>query len=199
MSVTVDHEPLAAEAMGFRTIGHVLSHLQGDNRLVINLLIDGEEPDLSRIGTIRRSPLTGHTLYIETTDPRQMALDVLVEVEAQLGEADRLKSDAVDLLQRNSPFKAMERLSGCFSTWHTAQDAVVKVAQLLRLDLNGIRVDGRPLRQLMTDFSTQLRQIKSALEDRDFVTLGDILMYEATETTGEWRAALRAVRGAVEV
>jgi len=198
MSVTIDHEPLAAEELGFRTVGQVLAHLQRDNRLVTNLLVDGEEPDLDRIGILRQSPLTGHTLFIETADPRQMALAVLDEVGQQLREADRLKHDAVDLLQRDRAFNAMEKLSGWFGAWQMGQESILKISQLLRIDLDLVHVDGRPLRELLDDFTDQLRQIKSALEDRDFVTLSDTLTYEATQTSTQWRAALAAVREVVE-
>ena len=198
MSVTVDQEPLAAEEMGLTTIGQVLAHLRRDNRLVTNLLIDGCEPDLNRIGTVRQAPLIGHTVYIETADPGQMALDVLSEVESQLREADRLKSDAVELLQKNQPVKAMEKLSGCFTTWHNAQESVLKVSQLMDIDLESVRVGGQTLQALLDVFATQLRQIKSSLEQRDFVTLSDILTYEATETSAQWRLALAAVRDAIK-
>ena len=197
MSVTVDHEPLAAEALGLTTVGEVLSHLRRDNRLITNLLIDGREPDLNRIGTVRQAPLTGHTVFIETAEPREMAIEVIEAVETQLKEADRLKSDAVELLQRNQPVKAMEKLSGCFTTWQTAQESIRKVGQLLKIDLDVVRVAGRSLSSLMQDFATQLRQIKTSLEQRDFVTLSDILTYEATETSTQWRAALVAVRDAI--
>src|ERR1700722_14470369 len=46
MSVTVDQELLAAEELGLATVGQVLAHLQSDDRLVVNLLIDGQQPDL---------------------------------------------------------------------------------------------------------------------------------------------------------
>src|SRR5438105_540758 len=143
MSVTVDHSPLAAEELGLRTVGQVLSHVSRDNRLVVNLLIDGVEPDLGRLGQVKQSPLSGHSIFIETAEPRQIALDVLREVEEQLGEADRLKNDAVDLLSRNNATKAMEKLSGCFSTWYHAQESVLKTAQLLRIDLERVRINDR--------------------------------------------------------
>src|SRR5690242_14991850 len=117
MSVTVDHELFAAEEMGLRTVGELLTHVQRENRLVVNLLIDGEEPDLSHMRNLRRQSLDGHTFYIETAEPRQMAIDVLDEVAQQLREADQLKDAAVDALQRNAVEKAMQKLSGCFSTW----------------------------------------------------------------------------------
>ena len=195
MSVMVDHERLEVEALGLQTVGQVLSHLQKDNRLVVNLLIDGREPDLDHLPQVRQSSVTGHTLFIETAEPREMALEVIAEVESQLREADRLKGEAVELLQKSGgAVKAMEKLSGCFSTWHNAQESVVKVGRLLRLDLDALRVGDRSLSQLIGGFSGQLRQIRQALEARDFVTLGDVLSYEMTETSTQWQAALRAVR-----
>lgn len=194
MSVTVDHEQLEIEDLGFRTVGQVLTHVQRPNRLVINLLIDGEEPDLDMIGSVKRSPLAGHTIFIETAEPKQIALDALDEVEQQLSEADRLKSDAVELLQIGSVEKAMQKLSGCFSTWQNAQQSVVKTAQLLRIDLDSMRVDGSTLSEMVDEFATQLRQIKVTLESRDFVALSDILTYETTQTNERWRQALNALR-----
>ena len=199
MSVTVDHERLEVERLGLRTVGQVLSHLQRDNRLVVNLLIDGREPDLDRLCAVKQEPVADHTVFIETAEPREMALEVLAEVENQLKEADRLKGEAVDLLQRaGAASQAMGKLSGCFSTWNAAQDSVVKTAQLLRLDLADVRVDGRTLAEFLADFTGQLREIKNALEARHFVTLGDVLAYEMTETTAHWRTALGAVRDLVE-
>ena len=88
----------------------------------------------------------------------------------------------------------MEKLSGCFSTWQHAQESVLKTAQLLRLDLAAVQSDGRPLTEMVREFAEQLRQIKSALENRDFVLLNDILIYEAVETTARWRGAVGALR-----
>ena len=197
MSVTVDHEPLAAEKLGFQTIGQVLLHVRRGNRLITSLLIDGQAPDLDHIHDVRHARLSGHTVYIETAEPRQMALEVLTEVEQQLAQTDRLKDEAVDQLRRNQPGKAMEKLSGCFGIWQSAQESVVKVSQLLRLDLEAVRVRGWPLTRLLQKFAEQLRQIKTALEHRDFVTLSDILTYEATETSKEWHEALGAVRDVI--
>jgi hypothetical protein len=197
MSVTIDHETLLTDDLGYKTIGHVLSHVHTRNRLVINLLIDGEEPDLDRMGDVKRSPLNGHTLFIETAEPRQMALEVLREVEQQLDEADRLKSEAVDLLQRNAAVRAMERLSGCFSTWHHAQESLLKTAQLMRIDLGVVRVGVRSLADVVGQFIGQLREVKRAMEDRDFVALADVLTYEMTQTSRQWREAIGAMRGVI--
>ncbi len=198
MSVTVDQEPLAAEALGLRTVGQVLAHLQRDNRLVVNLLIDGEQPDLSSITEIRQALVRGKTLYIETAKPSEMALEVLDEVEAQLSNADRFKTEAADFLQQNQVTKAMEKLGLCFTTWQAAQESVLKVGQLLRIDLTELSVDGESMIGVLEEFSGQLRQIKETLVGRDFVSLSDLLLYETTETNKKWEAVLKALREIIE-
>jgi hypothetical protein len=194
MAVTVDHQPLLVDQLGLRTVGQVLSHLARVNRLVVHVLFDGCEPDPARLGTVRRETLEGHELFIETADPRQLASDALSEVGAQLNEADRLRVEAADLLQRGTPFKALEKLSGCFSTWQHAQESVLKTAQLLRLDLDGLLVGETSLNELLAEFTQQLREIKRALEHRDYATLGDVLRYETTRTSEQWKGALEALK-----
>jgi hypothetical protein len=199
MSVTVDRQPLAAQQMGLQTLGQLLAHLQKENRLVVHVLVDGQEPDLSEMGSLRRIPLDGHTLFVETADPRDLAFQALAEVEAQLDEADRLRAQASDLILAGQHQPAMAKLSGCFATWQAAPESVLKTAQILRVDLEQVRVEGKPLADGVRLFAEQLRHIKEALENRDFVQLNDILTYEAPETTAHWRAAIQALRDAVSV
>jgi hypothetical protein len=197
MPVTVDHSPLLAEELGLRTIGQVLAHLQRERRLVVHVLIDGREPDLRHLGDVRKSPLDEHHIFIETADPREMAMDILKQVETQLGEADRIKSEAARLLQTNQNTRAMEKLAGCLTTWHHAQETLLGTAKLLKIDLDKIDVFGRPLTDLVTQFAEQLRQIRSSLENRDFVSLGDVLIYETEQTSVQWRQALESLRSVI--
>src|SRR5690349_14553993 len=110
MSVTVDDQQLPADELGLKTVGQVLTHLKKQNRLIIHVVIDGQEPDLKRIRAIKKIPLAAHTVFIETADPKQMAKQFLDEVEAQLTEADRLKTESTRLLDRNQYAPAMEKL-----------------------------------------------------------------------------------------
>ena len=194
MSVTIDHETCEVETLGLNTVGQVLSHASRNNRLVVNMLIDGRQPDLNLIGEIRQYPVLGKTLFIETADPRGMALDVLNEVSKQMDQADRLSADSVEALRQDKASDAMSRLSGCFTIWHHAQESVLKTAQLLRIDLARILVNGRGLNTIVGEFTEQLKLIKSCLEDRDYVTLCDILTYETSTTSNSWRAALAAMQ-----
>ncbi len=196
MSVTVDQEPLAADVLGFETVGQVLAHVQRDDRMVINLLIDGQQPDLTQMSGVRQSPLRGRIVFIETATPIEMAIDVLEEAESQLVAAEYFKADAAELLQHNRLPEAMEKLGVFFSTWQSAQESVEKTSKLLKLNLESMDVDGRPIAEILADFSDKLRQTTQFLIDQDFVSLTDQLLYETSDTCQRWIAVLNAIRAA---
>jgi len=197
MSVTVDRELLPADRLGLKTVGQVLKHLRDRSRIVVHVLIDGKEPNVDRLGSIRKALVAQHTVSIKTADPRQMASQVLSEIESQLDEVDRLKNESATLLKRNQIAPAIEKLGGCFTTWEHAQEAIQKIAQILGLDLRHIKVGGRALAELIDDCSRQLRQIRIALEGRDFATLSELLVHSMTSQCAQWRDAIRFLRGVI--
>ena len=199
MSVTVDDQPLPADRLGLKTVGQVLRHLrrEGSRRVVVHVLIDGKEPDLHRLKTVKRFPVATHSIFIETADPRQMADQVLYAVEAELSEADRLQSESAALLKRKQIAPAIEKLGGCFTSWQHVQESIVKTAQLLRIDLDCVNVHGKSLSDLLGDFTAHLRRIRAALEERDFPGLMEMLAQQTTGASSQWRAAVASLRGAI--
>lgn len=193
MSVTVDHEPLDIRELNIQTIGQVLAHLQKDHRLVTQVLIDGEEAT----NGFRSMPVDGHSVFIETSDPRELALEVLDETASRIQQSDAMKSEAAELLQKNQPNKAFERLSSCIRAWHDGQEALLKTAELLRVDLTTVTVEEQQFEEVLADFTANLRSIRSALEQRDFVLLSDVLLYETAEMTPKWLAAINALRDTI--
>jgi hypothetical protein len=199
MSITVDHEILPAEKLGFQTIGEVFTYIQRENRLVVQVLIDGEEPQTTHLGEVRRTLLENHIIYIETADPGTLALEVLDDVQRQLGDAETAKEESARLLQKNQSAKALEQLGRTIHIWQHAQESVSKVSELLRIDLAGVKVSERLLKDMLREFSEQLRQIKSALHQRDLVLLSDVLLYETSQTTENWRSVLHAMQQMIQL
>ena len=194
MSVTIDHEPLPVRELGLQTVGQVLAHVARDNRLVVQVLIDGQEPDIDQIGSVRATPIDGRTIFIETANSGELAQNVLDEVVNQLTSAEQSKQAAADLLQQGQTSKALCELGVCIRAWQHAQQSIVKVLELLRVEPADVIVANQPLEQCLANFGIQLRQIKSSLEQRDFVSLGDTLQYETSDTTQSWLSCIDAVR-----
>ena len=197
MPITIDDQKLAPDDFGFTTVGQVLGHLQRNNRLVVNVTLNGEAPDLDRMGELRAQSLDGNELYIETVDPTEMAMSVLDEVEQQLAGTDRARLEAADLLQSDRTVKAMEKLAGCFGIWQHAQQSLLQTARLMGVDLSLLNVEGRPIVEFLQGFSAHLRTIRDALEGRDFVLLGDVLTYEMGDSARLWFVAVQSLRDAI--
>ena len=194
MSVTVDDEPLAAETLGLATVGEVLAHLQSRNRLVVHVLIDGHEPDLGRLDSLRGQLLGGRAVFIETVEPHRIAGEVFDQVESLLVDAEALRLQAVDHLQAGEHADALKKLGTCFTTWNHTQESIEKVARLLRINLDRITLDAGTLQAWLNTFAGQLGEIRNALESRDYSHLGDILAYEANDAGDRWRQAIGAMR-----
>ncbi|MGF1632485.1 MAG: hypothetical protein ACFCVE_01435 [Phycisphaerae bacterium] len=194
MHVVVDSETLATEELGIQTVGQVLAHLRKGNRLVTSVLVDGQTPDLKELASLRARHLNGMTLFVETTEPNTMAHEVLDELERHIEEAEKIKSLAVEMLQRGQQGRALEGLARCFAAWQTTGEAITKVCRLLDLDTTRLPIRGVSLEDALADFARQLRQIRSALESRDFVRLADTLAYETSELSPTWRSAIGEIR-----
>src|SRR4051794_14761978 len=192
MSVTVDEKPLAAESLGLKTVGQVLSHLKKDNRLIVRVLIDGAEPELKRIRVVKKFSVLDHTVHIETADPRQMARQVLAEVEEELAEAQRIPAESTTLLRQNQVAPAVEKLGGVFTTWQHVHESLIRTAELLRISPDVIKVRGRAMTDLLREIRSHLTQVRSAIELRDFSTLTDLLAHKMTQSAEQWRDAIRS-------
>jgi hypothetical protein len=186
MPVTIDQESFPAESMGMTTVEQVITHAQRDRRIVVNVMIDGQSTPVDQISRIRKSLIVNQTLYIETAQPGELALDVLDHLRDLLNKSQPSRQAAIELLDKNQIGPAMEKLSAYFSNWQQAHESVIKVSQLLGLNLEAIAVAEQSIEQILTEFTLQLRQVKQTLSDRDFVTLSDILIYEAPVTLARW-------------
>jgi hypothetical protein len=198
MPVIIDQVSLNADDLGIVTIGQVLSRVWRANRLVVRLVIDGDSPDLRNIEAIRNTPLENRTVFIETADPRQTAIDSLLQADDQLRQADQLKNETADLLRANQWTAALTKFAQCLQCWLETQQVVSGVARLLKIDLEILHAGDQTLARQLAEFAGQLRQIQSALEAGDLVGLTDLLVYETADTSDHWRAAVQAMRVAIK-
>ena len=196
MSVVVDDETLETGVLGLTTVGEVLDHVRRNDRLVVQLLIDGEAPDLTHMSSVQAQSLDDRTLYIETADPREIALAAVKTAREMLESADRMRLEIAELLRNNNWTEAMTKLGECLVAWQQIRQTVGKVAQLRKLKIEDLGV-GKATRDTVANFAEQLRGIKTAVETGDIVSLTDILTYEFEPNTVQWRVILDALAAAI--
>ncbi|MCC6240617.1 MAG: hypothetical protein IT448_10000 [Phycisphaerales bacterium] len=197
MPVSIDNTIINTEQLGLKTLGQVLEYINKQARVAVAILLDGKSPQLSDMDTLRSADTEIHTIQLETADPREMAMDALIDMQKALDQADASKNRAAELLQRNQAKAAMLPLNACLETWQQAQQCITQSAQLVGINLDSVEVGGRNLQSMANHFAGQLREIRRALEDQDYVALGDVLNYELDETGQHWRDAIISLSTAV--
>ena len=56
-----------------------------------------------------------------------------------------------------------------------------------------MQIEGKKADELLSEFAAQLRTVKEALENRDYVQLADILQYELQDVAPRWQCLLDQV------
>lgn len=186
MSITIDDQPLAAGE--FQSVGDVLEHVrrQDRGRLIVKVLLDGVVPAAEQLGEQR---LMDRTLYVETADRRALAADALREAGAILDSADAYRMDAIEQLSAGRVQEAMGPLNQWLLGWQQVKKAIVESAWAV-----GANIEKLGISRQIAELADQLRQIITAVQNKDYVTLGDILNYEAPASMEKWREALGLVK-----
>jgi hypothetical protein len=189
MSIIIDDEPVAESQ--FKCVGDVLEHVRGRDkaRLIVRVLLDGAVPQARELG---QHALGQRTLYVETADRKQLAGGALREAEEILDAADTFRQQAIDELSAGKVQESMPALNQWLASWKQSQTALVESAWAVGVDLETLGIQ-----ELVAELANQLRQIKTALESKDYVTLADILNYEAPASMERWREALGTVAGRI--
>lgn len=193
MAVIIDSESLNTREYGLERLGDVLDHIRASGRMVVQILVDGERPDLNQLATIRRELVTGHTVFLETAQPSEMAREALASLDGSLEDLNDLRLKAISHFEANQSHLAIQSLAAFFTTWHTAQLCVNKVAELAGTPIDAIPAGDQTVGQIVEGFTTILRELRNALKNRDYVMLNDMLRYDLEDAADKWIRVTRAM------
>jgi hypothetical protein len=175
MHIYVDDNPYAVSGLADKTLRQIAMEIRQDlavkKRMLVAVYTDG--------------------LLVPSDELEQvLAREVLRQSRELAAEAAPLCQQAGELLSGGQTARAMELLGNCIGVWNQVQESLIKSAGLVGLDLANLQVEGKRVNDLMDEFAGQLRQVKDALENRDYVQLSDILQYELPDVAPRWQALL---------
>jgi hypothetical protein len=199
MDIYLDHEPFETDQT---TLAGVLDaaqqHLAGGDRLVVEVRLDGDPLSEEDIIDRRDEAIDVEELQLITADPIDLAMQTLVEVREALVASREDHEQAARLLQQDQAGEGMEHVKRALNTWQQAQAAVVKTAQLARLELDGLTVNERPAGKVVDELRERLEAVRNALVSNDWVGLADAFEYELTESIDTWSEMLDELGGELE-
>lgn len=197
MHIYVDDQPYAVSDMAGKTLrdvaGEIRDTLLPNKRILIAIYLNSSKqpvPPGQIEQTLDSAVSQFERIDFQSAEPRTLAREVLTQSRMLIAETTPICREAGELLAGGQTARAMEMLGNCFVVWSQVQDSMIKSVQLLGLDLTKVTVKDQPADIVIEEFADELRQIKEALENRDYVQLSDILQYELQEVSPRWQALL---------
>jgi hypothetical protein len=194
MPIHLDEQPADLEGT---TLGEALEaaqqRLAEAGRIVVEVSVDGQTLDGETIERRADEAVEEKDIQLTSAAPGEVASEALSAVRTQLGEARVLQAEAADLLQRDQPGEALNKVSAAIEAWLATQQVVVQSASMLGIDLDQFEVEGQELTDSVNDLASQLKELRELIQLGDMIGLADTLAYEWPGITDRWDAVLGAL------
>ena len=159
-------------------------------RLIVEVSVDGSQWTEQQLTSPEAQVAIADVVCLTSAEPAEMVGDTFADAAEALADADELQQDAAELLQAGQHRVSMDKLQEAISIWLSVQEAIVKSAQLIGLNLDDVVVNDTPLTASISRLNERLQTIRSALRENDLIGLADTLLYEFPEVVQEWREIL---------
>lgn len=193
MQVLIDDNPCEVPATTISQAIHAAAALaEQSGRLITDVHVDGVHLSEQQIAELDQEA-TADLVSLVSADPSQLVGGVFGEAAEALQDADELQREAAELLQSGEHTVAMDRLGDAVSIWLAVQQAIVKGAQLLGINLDEVIVNDIAVPAAIVTLNEQLQIVRSALVNADSIELADVLLYEFPRIVEQWRQILAAL------
>lgn len=198
MQILFDEVPCNVDA---GTIGEAIASARDlarqRGRLIVDVTVDGSRLTEADLASCRRHDEAAGIIRFTSADPVEIVAHTFEDAEDALAEADELQQKAAELLHSDEHTVAMDTLGEAVSIWLSVQEAIVKGAQAIGLDLDTVHVGGESFQDMIRRLNECLKTVRRGVQDRDEVTLADTLLYEFPQIVEQWRGLLRDLRARI--
>jgi hypothetical protein len=191
MQVLLDDHPCDLDP---RTVGEAIGAAAGlarrAGRIVIDVFVDDVHWTDDELSSADRLDGEARVVRMISAEPRRLVADAFADGAEALGDADRLQQEAARLVQSDRQAVALDHLGEALAIWLSVQSTILKGARVVDLDLDSVRVKGRPMTESIAALNDRLVALRNAIDDRDVISLADTLLYEMPGIASEWRLIL---------
>lgn len=204
MEILVNDQPYQAAGPVDQTVQDLANEVCGaatgrDQQLITQLRCDGTEIAPDSLEEILQQPISAfERLELQTTSLRSQLCTALSDAIDIFSRSNQLREKSADYLTQGDQESAMKCLQQLLEVWKQIQQTTILAAQFLEVNVESLQVQGRGVDAILGDIRTQLVSLKTAMEDRDFVLVCDMLRYEFDEPLQQWQAILTHLRNLAE-
>lgn len=201
MIVTLDGRKLdspAATPPDLRALIDQVRSEHSQERLIVSVSLNGElipNESIDRFLTSTLEP--SDQVDLESADTRQLTADALREAAEHVAAAGRRQIEIADQINTGQIAEAMNEFTGFVEVWQIVRDTLLQSCDVLGRDLTLHEHEGMSLLLHLGQVSETLRELRNALDNRDFVLLADLIHYEVPPMCEKWGAILQGLSQAV--
>lgn len=190
MKIYLDDQPASFSGDDLKTIlAQAQQQLAPSGRSIVEVHLDGQPlmgDELNRC--MDQAPsLVGRTLHLVSADPRQLATEVLQQVQQQLDIARDELALAAEAFQQDQSADGIARVGSVIQIWLQVQQAIGYGSAMANLNLDDKTFEDQPVPQHIQQLLEQIRQLRDQLAQRDTLGLADSLAYEWPATLDRWQ------------
>ena len=203
VDVFINGEPGEPKAAGEATLGTVIEGLRErlirqQGLAIVSVTLDGNVLDrAAQVARGSEKASAFRKLEIQTIEPVSFSLKTLQGLQDHLGQLEDLHVQASEMLRAGSFDDASVQLDGCFQGWAVALQAVRDISSLTGISLQGTSIDGETALESLEKLTVQLNAFRKAYDERDIVTIGDLVRYELQPLAGRWRKVMETLAGMI--
>ena len=202
MTILLDSEPVQPELDEHATLADALIWVQNQiadtGKVIVKVELDGTCLNGPAFTQSQSALIGTRRVGISTADQTELARAMIGKLAALIEYLGPQHRQVAALIEQNQTAKAMAQLGQVLSAWQQIQHAFSNLLSMLDLRLENLVVVERPAGDLIADFSRQLGEMQTALQNQDMVLLTDILQYEMDGAIANWTNLLALLLGIVD-
>lgn len=195
MIVTLDGRRLPLEFADSETLRTILDRVKAEhlaNRLVVEVSLNGARlVDQALSDRLDEPAGASDQIDLGSDDLASLIQSALATMAEHLSLAGDAHRDVAESLQSGRTGEAVSMFSQVLAIWQNCRTTIVECSRLSGQDWTSKEFDGRTLAAHLNELTARLREIRDAFEARDYVLLGDLLLYEMPEVCMTWASIFR--------
>lgn len=197
MAVFLDNTPFDTPSTA-RIVRDVIDaarpQLEKDGRLIVTLGHNGSAVPDNGVDAMLDHPLADiERLDLLSASKCDLAATAMEAAGQLLCDTRARQAAIIDMLAADDTDSALSTLASCLQDWGQAHAGTVQIISLMNIDVESLMVGGRPGTEILHEVVEHLTQLRSCIQEQDYVLLGDTLQYELLPFFEDWERLVAAL------
>lgn len=170
--------PVISEGMSLLELASQLNDLANkEGKILSSLKLNGIQVDITRLEPTVKIK-SDDKVEITTTSPFELAKHSLKDAIHQFPDFEKDIDFVIDSLIRGDKENSFKRFGVFISDFKGIIELLQTLENTFDFDFDEIKINGKSIHEISESLEKVLLQVKSSMENEDYVTLTDLLEYE---------------------